>query len=43
MHKILNAKDVVLAKGLLNDTVVRKRHALLVDFAVSALVDELAD
>lgn len=43
VHKILNAKDIVLAEGLLNDTVVRERHALLVDFAVSALVDEFAD
>lgn len=43
MHQILNTKDVILAKRLLNDTVVGERNALLVDLAVSTLVDQLTD
>ena len=43
MHEILDGKDVVLAERLLNDRVVGEGDALLVDLAVSALVDQLAD
>ena len=43
MNKILNAEDVVLLQSVLNDAVVGERNALLVDLAVSALVDELLD
>lgn len=42
MYKVLHAKDVVLLQSGLDDTVVRKRDALLVDLAVSTLVDQLA-
>ena len=41
MDEILDREDVVLAKGLLNHSVVGKRNTLLVDLAVAALVDEL--
>ena len=43
VDEILNADDAVLAKVLLNDGVVGKSNALLVDLAVTALVDELLD
>ena len=43
MHEVLNAEDVVLAEVLLDDLVVGEGDALLVDLAVSALVDKLAD
>jgi hypothetical protein len=43
VDKILNADDVVLAEGGLDDAVVGEGDALGVDLAVSALVDELAD
>ena len=43
MHEVLNAEDVVLAEVLLDDLVVGEGDALLVDLAVSALVDQLAD
>jgi hypothetical protein len=43
MDKILNGEDIVLAKSLLNDLVVGEGYALLVDFAVAALVDQLTN
>jgi len=43
VHQILHADDAVLAQVLLDDGVVGKRDALLVDLAVPALVDELLD
>lgn len=43
VDQILNADDTVLAEVLLDDLVVGEGNALLVDLAVAALVDELAD
>lgn len=43
MHDILDGDDAVLSEVLLDDLVGRKGDALLVDLAVSTLVDELAD
>ena len=43
MDEILDGKDVVLAERLLDDRVVRKGNALLVDLAVAALVDQFAN
>jgi len=40
---VFHADNAVLAKVLLDNLVVGERHALLVDLAVAALVDELAD
>ena len=43
VDEILNADNAVLAKGLLDDGVVGQGDALLVDLAISTLVDELTD
>jgi hypothetical protein len=43
VDKILNGEDIVLAKSLLNDLVVGEGYALLVDFAVAALIDQLTN
>ena len=43
MYEVLDGEDVVLAEGLLNDGVVGEGDALLVDLAVTALVDKLTD
>lgn len=43
MDKVLDGEDVDLSKRSLNDLVVGKGNALLVDLAVAALVDQLAD
>ena len=43
VDKILHADNAVLAKVLLNDRVIGKSNALLVNLAISALVDELLD
>ncbi len=43
VDEILNADNAVLAEALLDDGVVGKSNALLVDLSVSALVDELLD
>jgi hypothetical protein len=43
VDKILNTDDAKVAQSLLNDSVVMKRNALLVDLSVTTLVDELAD
>ncbi len=43
VNEILHADDAVLAEGSLNDRVVGKSNALLVDLSVTTLVDKLAD
>jgi hypothetical protein len=43
VNQVLNAHDAEMTKGLLNDSVVRERDALLVDLSVSTLVDEFTD
>jgi hypothetical protein len=43
MDEIFNTKNVKFAKVSLDDTVVRQRDALLVDLAITALVDQLTD
>jgi len=43
VDEILHADDAILAEVFLNDGVVGESDALLVDLAVSALVDELTD
>ena len=43
VHEVLHGEDVVLAQGGLDDGVVGEGNALLVDLAVSALVDQLTD
>lgn len=43
MYEVLNGKDVELAESLLDNLVVGEGNALLVDLAVSTLVDQLAD
>jgi len=43
VDEILHADNTVLAEVLLNDGVVGKGNALLVDLSVSTLVDELLD
>ncbi len=43
VDQVLHADNAVLAEVLLDDGVVGKSNALLVDLSVSTLVDELAD
>lgn len=43
VNEILNGKDVIFAEVLLNHGVVAQRDALLVDFSISPLVDQLLD
>ena len=43
VHQILHADDAILAQVLLNQAVVGQGDALLVDLAVTALVDEVAN
>lgn len=43
VHEVLHGEDVVLAERCLNDTVVREGNTLLVDLAVTTLVDELTN
>ena len=43
VDQVLHANDTKLAKIVLDQLIVGQRDALLVDLAVSALVDELAD
>lgn len=42
VDKILDGEDVELAESLLNDGVVGKGNALLLDLSISTLVDQLA-
>jgi hypothetical protein len=43
MDQILNADNAVLAKGVLDNSVISESDALLVDLSVSTLVDELTN
>ena len=43
MDQVFHADDAELAQAVLDQLVVRKWDALLVDLAIAALVDELAD
>jgi hypothetical protein len=43
VHKILDAENIEFAKGFLDYSVVCQRNTLLLNFAVSAFVDEFAD
>lgn len=43
VDQVLHADNTILSKTLLNELVVGERNALLVDFAVASLVDELTD
>lgn len=43
VYEVLDAKNVELAERALNDAVVGERDALLVDFSISALVDQLTN
>jgi hypothetical protein len=43
MDKILNAKNIKLSKDLFDNGIVCKRDALLIDFAVSAFVDQFTN
>ena len=43
MHQILHTDDTKFPQILLNDLIVGQRDPLLVDFSVSAFVDEVAD
>ena len=43
VNQVFHADNAVLAKVLLNDLVVGKSNALLVDLPVATLVDELTD
>ena len=43
MHQILHANDAEFPQILLDDLIVRQGDALLVDFSIAALVDEVAD
>lgn len=43
MYEILDGEDIVLAERLLDDRVAAQGNACLIDFAVTALVDQLAD
>lgn len=43
MDQVLHADHTILAEVVLDQLVVGERDALLVDLAVSALVDKLAD
>jgi len=43
VNQVLDADDAVFAKVLLDQGIVRQRDTLLVDLAISTLVDQLAD
>ena len=43
MHQILHTDDTIIAQLLLDDGVVGESDTLLIDFAVAALIDEVAD
>ena len=43
MHKIFDRQNVIFAERALDDRVIGQRYTLAVDFAVAALVDQLAD
>jgi hypothetical protein len=43
MYEVLNREDIILSKRRLDDTVVGQGNALLVDLAITALVNKLAN
>ena len=43
MHEILNGQDIILAQRILDDRVIGQRKTLTIDFAVTTLVDQLAN
>jgi len=43
VYKIFDAEDVMFAERLLDDTIVGQRNTLLIDFAISTLVDQLTN
>ena len=43
MHQILHTYDAISAQIGLNDLIVSQRDALLVNFAIASLVDQIAD
>ncbi len=43
VHEIFDRQDVILAESILNNRVVGQRDTLAVNFAIAALVDQLAD
>ena len=43
VNKILDAKNIKLSKGFFDNSIVCKRNALLIDFAVSAFVDQFTN
>jgi len=43
VHEVLNAEDIELAKRFLNDIVVDEGNTLLVDLAVTSLINQFTD
>ena len=43
VDKVLDGKDVVFSKCLLDHLVIGEWHSLFVDLSITALVDQLAD
>ena len=43
MHQVFDRQDVILAESGLDDGIIGQRYTLAVNFAVAALVDQLAD
>ena len=43
MNKILDAKNIKLSQGFFDNSIVCKGNALLIDFAVSAFVDQFTN
>lgn len=43
VYKVFNGENVVFAKGCLNNSIVVKRNALLVHFAITTLIYQFAN
>jgi hypothetical protein len=43
VHKVFDRQNVIFAESVLDDRVIGQRYTLAVDFAIAALVDQLAD
>lgn len=43
MNKIFNWQDVILSESSFNNSVIGEGDALFINFAISTLVDQLAD
>lgn len=43
VNEIFDGKDIVFSEGGFDDLIVGQRHSLLVNSAVTTLVDQLAD